>query len=96
METVYHVITSKDNLHNFYRSLYNIIIHTARELYSSFLMLNYLILYQSKDYKIKEKIKWCADEFNFYAGRSFSSCENFCNKDKCWKRFDKLINQSEF
>lgn len=39
--------------------------------------------YQTADYDKKPDWKEC----NF--GGTFSGCEHFCNKEKCWERFDK-------
>jgi hypothetical protein len=41
--------------------------------------------YQSANYKLKPE--W--DECNETLGGSFSNCKHFCNKAKCWARFDK-------
>ena len=47
--------------------------------------------YQLADYS--KKPHWC-EEYDFYCG-SFSSCEQFKNKDQCWKRFDKSMEGSK-
>lgn len=42
--------------------------------------------YQSADYKRKPNWKECE-------GGSFSSCSKFCDKAKCWERWDKEFGQ---
>jgi hypothetical protein len=41
--------------------------------------------YQSADYKLKPDWSGC----NSALGRTFSHCQHFAEKDKCWERWDK-------